>query len=380
MRVMYIAPRYHTNQIPIIKGWLENGDEVCFVSRCSGPIEDHSLITPVEVPYGNLSCFISGIYKAFHRNDPYAADFSLKYGFPSLAPIKRIIKSFRPDVVIIREKSLYSMVCYRVCKKLKVKAITYNQSPLYDYPDKFKRDFIHRIVDSLMPRTRLTPVRVKDCDYEGKVADPNAFFAPFVCELRCKPEDKVYFKDGNINILEIGRFERRKNHLLMLEAFVSVLNKQPNARLTIVGEVSDHFHKEYLEEIKKYVSEHGLNDKVSIFINQKVDEMATFYKNADLYVLPSSDEPAAVSIVEAFGWSLPAICSTTNGTADYVLIGQNGYVFKSGDVKDLADSIYKVITDKENIKKMGRKSYLIAESDFQFTNYYEAVIKNVDLD
>ena len=28
MRVAYVAPRFHTNQVPIIKGWVEDGDEV----------------------------------------------------------------------------------------------------------------------------------------------------------------------------------------------------------------------------------------------------------------------------------------------------------------------------------------------------------------
>ena len=377
MRVMYIAPRYHTNQIPIMKGWIEHGDEVCFVSRCRGPIEDHSVIKPIEVPYGRLSSFITGIYVKMHSGDPYAADFSLKYGFPGASDIKKVIKEFNPDVVIIREKSLYSMVCYRICKKLGIKAITYNQSPLYDYPEKFKRDALHRVVDSLMPRLRLTPVRVKDYDYEGKIADPNGFFAPLVCELRCKPEEKKYLKDGNINILEIGRFERRKNHLLMLEAFEKALEIHPNARLTIVGEVSDSFHEEYLAEVRSYIDSHRLTDKVSIFINQKVEDMDTFYSSADLYVLPSSNEPAAVSVMEAMGWSLPVICSTTNGTADYIETGRNGYVFESDNADDLYNSISKVICSEDNIRKMGAESYEIAAERYQFKNYYDAVMEHV---
>ena len=30
MKVMYVAPRYHTNQIAIMKGWIERGDKVAF--------------------------------------------------------------------------------------------------------------------------------------------------------------------------------------------------------------------------------------------------------------------------------------------------------------------------------------------------------------
>lgn len=377
MKVMYIAPRYHTNQIPIVKGWIEHGDEVCFVSRCSGPIEDYSTLRPIEVPYSKLSNAITNIYMFFNKNNPYAADFSLKSGFPNINKIKKVITSFEPDLVILREKSVYSMICAIICKKNSIKAVTYNQSPLYDFPEKFDRDFKHRLIDNLMPKKRLTPVRVSDYNYFGKVADDNAFFAPFICELRCTPMEKKYFLNGNINILDVGRFEKRKNHLLMLDAFSKILKEYGNVKLTIVGEVSDKFHEEYLGEVRKYIHELSLKDYVKIYTNQDVNKMEGFYSEADLYVLPSSDEPAAVSILEAFGWSLPVICSTTNGTADYVKEGQNGYVFESGDVESLKKAIIKVIKNKEKLVEMGERSYIIASQEYQFCNYYDALMNNV---
>ena len=40
MRVLYMSHRYHTNQNTIMKGWVENGHEVCFLSQYAGKIED----------------------------------------------------------------------------------------------------------------------------------------------------------------------------------------------------------------------------------------------------------------------------------------------------------------------------------------------------
>ena len=39
MRFLYVAPRYHTNQVPIIRGLKRKGHEVCFfksICRKSG--------------------------------------------------------------------------------------------------------------------------------------------------------------------------------------------------------------------------------------------------------------------------------------------------------------------------------------------------------
>ena len=40
MRFLYVAPRYHTNQVPIIRGLKRKGHEVCFLSQYAGKVED----------------------------------------------------------------------------------------------------------------------------------------------------------------------------------------------------------------------------------------------------------------------------------------------------------------------------------------------------
>ena len=51
MRFLYVAHRYHTNQAPIMKGLVEHGHEVCFISHYRGEIEDYDYITPVIAGY-----------------------------------------------------------------------------------------------------------------------------------------------------------------------------------------------------------------------------------------------------------------------------------------------------------------------------------------
>ena len=54
MRVLYVAPRFHTNQIPIIRGWVKNGDQVLFISQFSGAVEDYTDLQPVVLGYSKL--------------------------------------------------------------------------------------------------------------------------------------------------------------------------------------------------------------------------------------------------------------------------------------------------------------------------------------
>ena len=73
MRFLYVAPRYHTNQMDIMKGLTKNGHEVCFISHYAAVIEDYSCVTPIVLGYSRLYRLIDFLYvKVIHRKDPTA--------------------------------------------------------------------------------------------------------------------------------------------------------------------------------------------------------------------------------------------------------------------------------------------------------------------
>ena len=58
MKVLYLAPRYHTNQAAIMKGWIENGHEVRFISQYAGKVEDYACIKPDVI---SVNSYVSDI-------------------------------------------------------------------------------------------------------------------------------------------------------------------------------------------------------------------------------------------------------------------------------------------------------------------------------
>lgn len=133
MRFLYVAPRYHTNQVPIIRGLKRKGHEVCFLSQYAGKVEDYSDLTPTVIGYSGFFLFFDRIYMALMKNrDAYAGDRKMKCGFPPIGKLKRAIRDSHGDVAILRERSVYSICAYLLCKKYKIPAILYNQSPLWE--------------------------------------------------------------------------------------------------------------------------------------------------------------------------------------------------------------------------------------------------------
>lgn len=139
--------------------------------------------------------------------------------------------------------------------------------------------------------------------------------------------------------------------------------------------MSNSFHEEYYRKVSGYVKAHGLEDRVTFLSNLKKEDVAKEYRKADVYVLPSTGEPAAVTPLEAMAYSVPAVCGTGNGTAGYIDPGRTGYIFKDNDREDLKDKLEKLISDRENLVKMGAAAYHHVKENFQFSNYYEQIEK-----
>ncbi len=373
MNVMYVAPAYHPNQTPIVKGWIENGDNVRFLIQYHMTTEDTEYTQAVDLGYSAVYRFLEKIYGLIGKGitDAYPEFFSDKCGFPPRRALKREFNEFCPDLVIVRERSFYSMMVYSLCKKRNIPCLLYNQTPLYD-PEEPRNDIAHRIVKRLTPQIRYTPVYGNPTD---GYLDKQAHYIPFVMDPQLTPEERYSKKnlvsnDVELNILCVGKFEERKNHLMMIEAF-SELVKKYNIRLTLVGNAFSEYHKEYLNKLNEYIQTKGLDDKVDIHVNVPREEMAGFYIDADLFVIPSTAEFASVAQLEAMAYSLPVIASDTNGTSCY--IKENGKIFKDKDGEDLRLKIEEIISDREGMSEMGKESYELIIEEHLFSEYKKSV-------
>ncbi len=376
MKVLYMSHRYHTNQNTIMKGWKEHGDEVCFLSQYAGKIEDYTYVKPIVVGYSPLFMPFYKLYvNVLAKNNPAAMDIRLKIGVPPILKLRKIIREFDPDLVIMRERSVYTICMTAICRFYKYPTILYVMNPVWE---KQKKDLAHRIVWKLVPKYRLTPSMVVGLDYPGKEKDKCALFAPYLMEPQLAPEEKQYMENGRIRILEVGKYEERKNHKMMVRAFERLAGRYP-VDLTIVGEVSNDFHRKYYAELEEYIDSHGLSGRVTLKSNLKKADMMEEYKKADLFVLPSTGEPGSVTNLEGMAFSIPVICGEDNGTACYIKQGKTGYVFRDNDEDDLVEKMDSIVGDPNVLKKMGENAYRHVKKHFQFDSYYEKVGRIMEL-
>ncbi|MEK6842387.1 MAG: glycosyltransferase family 4 protein, partial [Nanoarchaeota archaeon] len=82
------------------------------------------------------------------------------------------------------------------------------------------------------------------------------------------------------------------------------------------------------------------------------EKVAEMYQAADVYVLPSYREGLPLTLFEAMASGLPIVASPVNGIPYEMTEPENGFFVEYGDVNKLAQTILKVLNDKNLAQKI----------------------------
>ncbi len=366
MKIAFLAPRFHTNQISITKYLLKNKNKVSFYVTRMSQIEDHSMVKPSVI---DLNFFFKIIKFLINSKNPL---FDYRYGLPSISQLLSF-RSSKFDLLIIRDPvNLMGLSVFLFCKLIGLKIILYVQRDIYKNNSFSIKEIIEKILIKLFKTKCISPCLgnlSKKIKYVNKIT-----YLPFC--LPVTNYKKKWFHNNKINILTVGKFIFRKKHLLLIRALNKVKVKN-NFKLTIIGECSNRENLSYLNKVRKQVKMSNL--EIDILKNVKPKILNNIYKKQDLFVLPSVNEPASISNLEAMSHSLPVITTDTNKTSCYTQDGVNGYIVKSNDINDLINKLELLINSKVKLKKFGKKSFNIVKNNHKpevvYGNFFKSVLK-----
>ncbi|WP_018930680.1 glycosyltransferase family 4 protein [Gracilibacillus lacisalsi] len=377
MKVMFVAPRFHTNQYYVVDTLLKNGDEVIYVSQYVGGSEDHSLITPKIFGYSKFFLFFKKLYNFINKTSRESFRFERQFGIPPIKDYLSYIKNFSPDYVIVRDTFFFGLLTFILCRKLGINVILYRQIPKHVHKSKKSMKIVKKLklliyqilIKKIMPKVMITPINGKGI--MNPECPSRTYYLPFIIKVNEKKlKEKKYFSKDRINIISIGKFVPRKRHLLLLEV-VKRLKKKYDISLTIIGELTKEIHEIEYKKVVDFISENHLEGLVNIKTNLEFNKVQQEYLNHDLFILPSINEELGVSVLEAMAHKLPVICSDTAGAQDYIEENYNGYVFKSDDVDDLENKITKIIKERKKHLIMGERSLELVKDKYSPERYYK---------
>ena len=143
--------------------------------------------------------------------------------------------------------------------------------------------------------------------------------------------------------LVASRLTREKNIGVVLEAMSSLVKKYPNVGLVVVGSGPEESNLKF--KIKNYKL--GGN----VVLESWQNEMISYYKTADTFILPSNYEGFGMTLVEAAASLCPIISSDVGIVGDILQKDKDILVCDSGDVDCFVNNMEHFINDPQARKE-----------------------------
>lgn len=352
MKILFVAPRFHTNQVPFVEGLLEAGHDVAFDVVYHGVSEDHTIVTPTVIEPAQLSAWLQRRRAPTNLGDDHA-----DHTFPSFWAYLQRLRAMEPDVIVIRDPNRpFSTVAAVAARLLGIKIVLYTQGDTHARPDR-RKGFLRAVLLHGLNAQWYSSV---SGDRKLPKVHERFHYLPLAADVR-RTFKTSWFDDDRVHLLSVGKFFPRKNHLLLLSSFKALRDVHP-MHLTLVGEVSTPEHAAHYAEVQAFARDHGLERDVTVATNVPFAQMGEVYAKHDVFVMPSRREPVGVSVLEAMAHGLPVVCSTTNGARWYVEPGRSGRIFESDDLEDLTRTLAAIVSDREGMRAMGARGRELVET------------------
>ena len=253
----------------------------------------------------------------------------------------RAMKEFKPDVVHAHLDVTYSWVWTLLHRKPLI--FTLHSNP-FRWKDK-RVQFLMKLKSlqgklKIIGCAKIIAEYAKSC-YKISSKKVGYIYNPIETE---KYQKGAKFGE-TIKFVHVGRFNRVKNHKLLISAFAELEKIHSNVQLSLAGDGS------LFEEIQDFAKEKGCKN---INFLGNVSDIPGFLAESDALVLSSDSEACPVVILEAMASGLPIIATNVGGVPE--LVTDNGFVVEKGDAKAFTEAMAKMVEDIESAKIMGKKS------------------------
>ncbi|MEQ9063211.1 MAG: glycosyltransferase family 4 protein [Vicingaceae bacterium] len=296
---------------------------------------------------------------------------------PNLIPS---LQSFAPDAILIfgwKFKSHFAVMRHFSGKTpiwFRGDSTNLDAQPFYK---KFVRNIVLRFVFRYVDRAFYVGKANKSyyqsagLDADSLILAPHAVDNDFFAEseeefnaLALQKRKELGFTENDLVVLFAGKFEKKKNPGLLLDAFKEAIKHRQNLRLLFVG------NGDMERELRRGAE--GLDQvKFLAFQNQRL--MPVIYRTGDILCLPSRgpNETWGLAANEAMASGRPVILSNAVGSfADLVDNHHNGFIFDHTS----RDELTAILTglDKKLTVKMGEEAR-ISIKKFSFSTFSDQV-------
>lgn len=193
-----------------------------------------------------------------------------------------------------------------------------------------------------------------------------------LAESYIKADNRKY-NEKNTRFVAVGRLDSQKNFPMLIKAFADVASNNDELTLDIYGVGSN----EYTAFLQACIDDAGMSNCVTL--KGQTDDVCGALMAHDCFVLSSDFEGMPNALAEAMATGM--VCVSTDcktGPCDMIDHGRNGYLVKTGDADDMAQTIKRVCAmpgqQSEQMGKAAREDILkLCDDDVNISKLIEII-------
>lgn len=181
--------------------------------------------------------------------------------------------------------------------------------------------------------------------------------------------------DGGPLLLFVGRIQPLKGVSVAVRALA--LLADPTAKLMIVGGASGAEGEAEVERLNALITELSLEDRVVFVDPQPHYALSTYYRAADVVIMPSRSESFGLVALEAAACGIPVVAAAVGGLRTLVEEGISGYLIDERDPARYAAAVEKILGDPLLAASLGTAG-AVAASRYPWSGLAQRLLRLYD--
>jgi glycosyltransferase involved in cell wall biosynthesis len=192
--------------------------------------------------------------------------------------------------------------------------------------------------------------------------------------------DKTLAKHGlpktQTLVLTVGQFVDRKGRWIYLETIRRICQLRRDILFAwVVPEIPDQSD---LNRVAEYGVEKNFRLILSRNLGNSRSDVLSFFRIADIFVLPSIIEGVPIALIEAMAMGIPCISTRAYGIPEAIESGKTGLLVEPGDSDALEKAILYLIGDEEYREKLAKVGQAFVKATFDERESIRSAIEEYD--
>lgn len=177
----------------------------------------------------------------------------------------------------------------------------------------------------------------------------------------------------SFHILSVGSFIERKGHRYLIKALSQLKGRvETEIHCTLVGSGPLE------EELQNLIGTYGIEELIEFRSGLNRTELNRLMASADLFALPSWDEPCAVVYPEVMAHGVPTLMCKGQGFSELIEDEKTGFLVSPRDATAIADTLFNVTTNQDMTQRVGIRGQRLVKAKLTWDDNAEKICKVIN--